>query len=129
MKVKIRIETSLLQYGYSPDDYSEQTDYNFLDEERTKEYGSETYLMERYLIMRDSIKESDMERLKEYRESLKIGKHTLNDIDTKVGQSYMQSKYRPLLFVCVDHNRIDMAKYLMEEGSSVRVYAPVSTLT
>ncbi|ELT87281.1 hypothetical protein CAPTEDRAFT_193999 [Capitella teleta] len=104
------------QDGLTPSEFAEKFERDFIELERTKEYGGDIYILERYLAFSAAIQLGDADQLRTMVESLL--QYDLNDFKTHLEQSHMdQIQYRSLVFLCIDHGQTEMAKYLISVGA------------
>ena len=104
------------QEGLTPTEFAVKFDRDFIELERTKEYGGDIYLLERYLALAAAIQLGDGEELRYLVESLL--QYDLSDFKKHLEQSHMDRiQYRPLIFLCIDHGQSEMVKYLVSMGA------------
>lgn len=107
-----------LQDGLTPNDYKEKLNRDFIERERTKEYGGDIYLLERYLSLAAAIQEGDLDSLRSIVDSLVH--YDLNDFRVHLETSCLDRiQYRSLLFLCIDYGQTEMAQYLISLGLDV----------
>ena len=89
--------------------------YDLIANERNKESGLDTYMLDRYLCLLDALESEDMERANILKDSM-FGV-TAADFDKVLPQRFPKLQYKPLVFACVEKKQEDFTILLLTDGA------------
>lgn len=84
-----------------------------LKQERTKDYGIDVYLLQRYIEFKFAIESGNLFRVEEIRSGM-YKDVSLNDVHIKMYQTKPPPK--DLLSLCIDNTQDKIGKFLLSQG-------------
>lgn len=96
-------------------DYKVVVGYDLIANERNKDSGLETYMLDRYLSLQDAIHSNDVDRANILMDSL-FGV-SAGDFDRVLPQRFPKLQYHPLVFLCVEKKFDDLAYLILSDGA------------